>query len=115
MPTTPPKSPFSARETERIIARRKKWTDALRSGKFKQGEGSLHMEAGSHCCLGVADIVCSLRNYFDGVLGTSNLRKLGLSSDQQQRLTNLNDVDSKSFKFIANIIDKMPINKEGAL
>jgi hypothetical protein len=31
----------------------KKWVDALRSGKYKQGKGFLNMD-GEYCCLGVA-------------------------------------------------------------
>jgi len=115
MPTTPTKSPFSARETERILARRKKWTDALRSGKFKQGHRALHWEVrGTYCCLGVADVVCNLKNECGGVLDFRNLLKLGLSESQQGFLASKND-KGYDFKFIANEIDKMPIKKEGAL
>lgn len=31
----------------------RKWVDALRSGKYQQGFGSLKTKAGGYCCLGV--------------------------------------------------------------
>lgn len=31
----------------------KKWVKALKSGKYKQGEGALKNRAGGYCCLGV--------------------------------------------------------------
>ena len=34
------------------LANVKKWTDALRSGEYKQGQGQLR-EADTYCCLGV--------------------------------------------------------------
>lgn len=43
---------------QHIINRRKKWADALRSGKYKQGRYALHKKyadgADAYCCLGVA-------------------------------------------------------------
>jgi hypothetical protein len=38
----------------------KKWVDALRSGKFEQGQGFLHKSDGKMCCLGVACEVMGL-------------------------------------------------------
>ena len=32
---------------------KERWINALRSGKYKQGQGSLLDEAGGYCCLGV--------------------------------------------------------------
>lgn len=39
--------------TKKQIANRKKWVDALRSGKFKQGRKTLN-QANKFCCQGVA-------------------------------------------------------------
>ena len=41
---------YTAEET---AANRKKWTDALRSGKYRQGDSYLH-QGDKFCCLGVA-------------------------------------------------------------
>ena len=35
----------------------KKWIEALRSGKYKQGRDRLQSDVNSYCCLGVACIV----------------------------------------------------------
>lgn len=35
------------------VAMRDKWVAALRSGKYKQGQGSLRTSEGAHCCIGV--------------------------------------------------------------
>lgn len=32
---------------------KKQWIEALRSGKYRQGRGSLRSESGEYCCLGV--------------------------------------------------------------
>ena len=36
---------------------RKKWADALRSGKYTQGSHTLHDGNGSYCCLGVLQVI----------------------------------------------------------
>lgn len=104
-------SPFGPRETQRILARRKKWTDALRSGEFKQTKGVLH-EDGKYCCLGVANEVCRLKSDGVALLGLPELLKLGILDATQYGLSELNDEKGKSFKHIARAIDRLPIEKE---
>lgn len=48
---------------EQQAENRAKWTAALRSGDYLQGQGKLRNESGSYCCLGVA---CDLATQ-DGV------------------------------------------------
>lgn len=38
---------------EEMKANRRKWVEALRSGKYEQGEGCLRDSNGRYCCLGV--------------------------------------------------------------
>lgn len=120
MPRTK-KTTFGPRETQRIIARRKKWVDALRSGKFQQTTQLLHRdtvdESGQpitkHCCLGVADLICNLKQKKDrATLDTPHELKLGLSSSDHCRLWTANDDDGLNFNQIADMIEKLPIVKE---
>lgn len=108
--STPAKSPFGPRETQRILARRKKWVDALRSGKFKQGRGALRSPDGSFCCLGVADEVCKLKDPSSYLLRSTGA-KLGLNQELQHQLYTMNDVDRVSFCEIAKAIETLPIVK----
>lgn len=100
-----------------------KWLDALRSGKFNQGNSQLSSEVhDEHCCLGVANIVCGL-----GIDSTKGLLYFGSQelefdigskdnmicflpaydgNDVQQRFTGLNDYEKKSFSEIADYIEK---------
>lgn len=107
----------------------KKWVAALRSGKFKQGKGSLG-DCGLYCCLGVA---CELaiengvninvkdeggRKSYDGAWATvpeSVEKWLGLNEDTggyegedgYETLTEQND-GGMSFQEIADIIESEP-------
>jgi len=117
---------------------KKLWLDALRSGKYKQAEGTLRKEDGSMCCLGV---LCEVirqdqkkgtwpklneeQSYhhqkfvFRGVgpdgLPPSTINTLvGMDignteakwGDQSMQLSAWNDDEGKSFKQIAQIIEK---------
>ena len=72
-----------------------KWVEALRSGKYKQGEGFLHSESNNtYCCLGV---LCEIEGipfngnrimpFKNGILKTGNGEILGDGT----LLSNLND------------------------
>ncbi len=103
---------------------KKKWLEALRSGKYKQATGQLEKE-GEYCCLGVA---CKIAGYSDNKMGdmgklfkshfpripqvlddrnTVHLKSIdGFSVNASQQLVDLNDSGGKSFKQIADWIEK---------
>lgn len=91
---------------------KKIWTDALRSGTYKQGKQSLKIQAStydenldedvpvpgapcSYCCLGVLGTVLSivgLREISDGeYLDDDFAEPLGLDHDTQRALAKMND------------------------
>ena len=108
-----------------------KWLAALRSGEYKQGKNQL-IDGDNYCCLGV---LCDIHSktvkkkgvrfkdnmYFDGIYyNTTELSErvqkwAGINSEsgtfkykngKQSNLIWLNDIKGKSFKEIANIIEK---------
>ena len=94
-----------------------KWLEALRSGNYKQGHGTLHKND-TYCCLGVLCEVAAL-GWDDGgdgyflVSGTSSQDYLpssfaldaDMSDDDQQELTDMND-SGDSFEEIADYIEE---------
>ena len=90
---------------------KKKWLEALRSGKYKQGKNELIKATNggfSYCCLGVLQAITGLKVDNCGLL--TNRRAditcvKGLSVDTQGELSTFNDTD-KSFDWIADWIDK---------
>lgn len=110
----------------------KAWVAALRSGKYKRGEGSLRPSEDTYCCLGVA---CDLYSkamlkenkrstwrwndvHFFGpkrqesILPRQVTEWLGLNScsgftANDEELADLNDA-GKSFKWIAKFIESEP-------
>ena len=101
---------------------KKKWIDALRSGKFKQGSGELcNMESNKYCCLGV---LCEItrqdnphikrtkeghyslhkKDSVDGQLDDAMLTYFGIDDEIQNELIDMNDDRDKSFKQIADYI-----------
>lgn len=112
----------------------KKWVEALRSGKYKQGKYALHRKGSwfqkdRFCCLGVAcdlavkDKVVSrsrTANYlgkfsYDGSEGELPIlvaQRLGLrdtiGNNTGRSLDLLNDYDDLSFNEIADIIESEP-------
>lgn len=102
----------------------KLWIAALRSGKYKQGKGSLK-EGNKYCCLGV---LCDLAikdgggdkeqwkkgdmflDYYD-ILPPNMWEWMNMSCAQETALINMNDIHNASFKHIANFIEKkvMPV------
>lgn len=106
-----------------------KWVKALRSGKYKKGIGSLNrISDNSYCCLGV---LCDISKkgkwtpegsycigpgwYYDIFLPKSVANWAGMTNAEGglsagyrgvRSLVNLNDHVAKSFKMIANYIEK---------
>lgn len=108
-----------------------RWIDALRSGKFRQGEGNLRRKQSNngvrHCCLGVYAEVCGVE--FTPILppittGTviysfqfpeyredyttlpeGWARPRGISDEVQNHLMKMNDEDGCSFTEIADWVD----------
>jgi hypothetical protein len=101
-----------------LNANAKKWLNALRSGKYKQGRARLK-SADEFCCLGVACDISGLGKWDkDKYLGKEAflpiqvMNWLGLSTMQgvyydELSLSQLNDI-GHSFRFIANFIESDP-------
>ena len=92
---------------------KKKWVDALRSGKYKQGRGRLKA-SGKFCCLGVLCSVVRAKNWVGDALLPSHVRaKAGLDCynpgveyhRHQISLAELND-NGTSFAEIAGLIEE---------
>ena len=91
-----------------------KWVKALRSGKYRQGVGSLkYRDALAHrtkyCCLGVLQELMPEKLQSSGeqtYLGEDQLKLAGLTHKNQDKLANLNDIDRLSFPEIADYIEQ---------
>jgi hypothetical protein len=96
------------------------WLKKLRSGRYKQVQGKLHKyEYGEtaksklilgYCCLGV---LCTTDpeakkaiDDMETVLDPVYFEKFGLTEDEQDILIKMNDHEGKSFKEIADYIEK---------
>ncbi len=104
---------------DEIREHRKLWTEALRSGAYRQARGTLERE-GAYCCLGVACIVAEQHGV--PVTRTSTGKLWGHVLQGRQRavsewlgldnglysggLTSLNDGGGASFDYIANYIEE---------
>ena len=91
---------------------KKKWVDALRSGKYKQGQGRLKGVDDTYCCLGVLCKIANIpSNYYMGYLPSVSLDRLGLDSTNPiitkdgRTAAECND-NGMSFKRIANLIER---------
>lgn len=98
---------------------KRKWLEALRSGKYKQHtEGALY-EEGRYCCLGVAGSLCGitdskLENHGflqQPELSSRQVRKIpkairGDAADSAPGVLSLMNDRGASFKQIANWIEK---------
>jgi hypothetical protein len=108
---------------------RKKWVDALRSGKYKQGKGYLHSKDDTFCCLGVLCDVAGVPSTETGECFVYSLdggksRSLAMLSDDIRPLVGLRNPlggilerseslavlydDGKSFNEIADVIESAP-------
>ena len=105
---------------------RKKWVEALRSGKYKQGTGLL-FDGEKYCCLGVLCEVAKINRSFNDngffIYGDSEafasspeaMNFVGLetesgsfwSDNSENHLTRLND-DGATFSELADIIESEP-------
>lgn len=103
---------------------KKRWVEALRSGKYKQGEGRLRTEEDCYCCLGVGCDVLGkgewvrhkyaekdeLWAYKSDILETavmpSDLKDaVGLTAADSASLIRLNDFEKRTFAEIADYIE----------
>jgi hypothetical protein len=93
------------------------WIRALRGGKFKQGRCALRSLNDKYCCLGVlCDLVASHSwERTEGMYTHKNntwipalsvLKTVGLPPPQINILVIMNDGKKRSFKSIANYIEK---------
>lgn len=91
---------------------KKEWIEALRSGKYKQGQGSLYRD-GAYCCLGVL-FDATQDGYWRYEDGTWKAEKASgwygaeeglLTTRDEQRLSYLND-RGLSFSDIARWIEE---------
>lgn len=98
---------------------KEKWIEALESGTYIQGTGSLRKRESiiKHCCLGVLGEICGLKilpngitfspvnfDYADGDAFYPHLSHI-LSKTHQQKLVNLNDtLRSDMAKDYTNVI-----------
>ena len=101
---------------------KEKWVTALRSGEYKQGLKTLR-DGDTYCCLGVLADICECEwkePEYDNVLAAifeNDLRssywairqeyadKIGLSTQEQQTLADMNDIHKNSFSEIADYIE----------
>lgn len=83
-----------------------KWLDALRSGEYEQGRGFLELK-GNYCCLGVAAAVVGIPTDESGENYERVRNALGISRQEQDDLTTLNDVYEKPFTEIADEIESI--------
>lgn len=101
-----------------------RWVEALRSGKYKQGQGSLHNDEDEFCCLGV---LCEIQNvpskrfdeyseayeYTFSELETKYVSETQIpdgyceiSPETMKALIQLNDDDEETFYEIADYIEE---------
>lgn len=99
------------------------WIKALRSGKYTQAKGDMRVKqkdgSYAYCCLGVLrhEVLGKKNEALDsngnkiGVLSSRDVKDCELISnnpyikEEDSKLAELND-DGKSFKYIANLIEK---------
>ncbi len=106
---------------------RKKWIEALRSGKYKQGRNALRPDEDCYCCLGVLCDVSGFGQWGSGLFKShylleherrfehydtglpSSLRQaVGLTEDHEVLLVNLNDCgDKATFPVIAEKLEQI--------
>lgn len=93
------------------------WLKALRSGEYEQGSYLLYnTDTNTYCCLGVLGKICGysnevlanqtilLKNYFMSV--PSVIKGTATDNLVVQKLTEMNDIQGKSFIDISNWIEE---------
>lgn len=101
-----------------------KWIQALRSGKYEQTKGTLHVQDNGYCCLGVlCDVFDSSRWHIEapgrcvswsynsgdirqGFPPHALLQEIGLNQEFASRLADKNDKGA-TFKDIAQMIEDL--------
>ena len=122
---------------DEILANRKTWTDALRSGRYLQGRHRMRL-GNEYCCLGVfcetgvvpgqwtrdrgaSDVWhCTSGASSKSLLSTRQRAAVGLSTDEQETLMRMNDAryyptgrhETCTFDHIADYIDSLPIPED---
>lgn len=104
---------------------KKKWLRALRSGRYKQGTANLKVKKDGkleYCCLGVLCAAArepmtamrstetliryvTSKDNLGSTFSTRLLKKFGLTIEQHNELTGMNDLQGKSFDEIADYIE----------
>jgi hypothetical protein len=94
---------------------KEKWVAALRSGKYRQGNGSLYSHDFNnnryYCCLGVLGVVCGYKtgtlehNSFPDIHRNKFPRGFRGITEINKKLATFND-NGKSFKWIASYIER---------
>ena len=113
--------------TDQIIANRKEWCDALRSGQFKKTTNAYCRDAGSvdfeivritdavkkkdpnafcFCVFGVARYLACVKNPYYNDFDTF---QFGITVEQASKIVEMNDTEEKSFNEIADHIESLPI------
>lgn len=65
-----------------------KWIKALRSGRYKQEEGTLYdPHRGGYCCLGVGERICGVRKEFLADLGRP--KDISIEVPEEKRMPTL--------------------------
>jgi hypothetical protein len=103
-----------------------KWVKALRSGRYKQAQGTLEVSGvGANCCLGVLCRIAGVKKIIRvehgtisdignkvadgegfGVVGLSLLKKFGLRQSTEDKLVQMNDSQGLTFNQIASYISR---------
>lgn len=81
------------------------WLGALRSGKYKQGKGSLRPAPGVFCCLGVLCEAAHIHTWDTALVKADPGQQDVLSVDMQLQLATMND-QGADFNEIADWIEK---------
>lgn len=84
---------------------KRKWVEALRSGEYQQGRGSLVPDDDSLCCIGVGFCVALPSENVGASWTDDAAERIGLTATQRDYLVRLNDEWKKSFAEIADYID----------
>jgi len=93
------------------------WLEALKSGKYPHGTGSLKTDEGKYCCLGVLTDICEDLEMSESGFAPEDINKdvyeqLGKAtgiSNIVERLYGIND-KSSSFDAVIPIIEAIPVS-----